>query len=148
MWRAVSGYFGPETGKAVLAPQDTTGCSALSSRATNLCICCNHVVIRQLSKETHRTTTPPSYRALVQSAARNECVMRSYLNVRMFHVPRFGSQKVSIKFGIFIWATSRMIGGSSPGRGWEFSPLPPRPDPLWDPPSLLSNGYQGLLPWG
>jgi len=25
---------------------------------------------------------------------------------------------------------------------------PPHPDWLWVPPSLLSNGYQGLFPWG
>jgi hypothetical protein len=39
-------------------------------------------------------------------------------------------------------------GGSNPDRDWEFFSSPPRPDRLWDPPSLLSNGYQGLFPWG
>jgi hypothetical protein len=43
------------------------------------------------------------------------------------------------------WATGWMIGGSSPGRGWEFFSSPPCPERLWGPPSLLSNGYQGLL---
>jgi hypothetical protein len=38
------------------------------------------------------------------------------------------------------------MGGSSPGRSWEFFSSPPRPDQLWDPPGVLSNGYQGLLP--
>jgi hypothetical protein len=46
------------------------------------------------------------------------------------------------------WPTSWMIEGSSLGRGWEYFSSPPHRDRLWGPPSLLSNGYQGLLPWG
>jgi hypothetical protein len=38
--------------------------------------------------------------------------------------------------------------GSIPGGGWEFFSSLPRPERLWGPPSLLSNGYQGLFPWG
>jgi hypothetical protein len=45
-------------------------------------------------------------------------------------------------------ATGRMIGGSSPGKGWEFFSSPPRPDRLWSPRGLVSIGYQGLHPWG
>jgi hypothetical protein len=43
-----------------------------------------------------------------------------------------------------------MIGvlGFDPGEGWEFFSSAPRPERLWDPPSLLSNGYQGLFPCG
>jgi len=40
-----------------------------------------------------------------------------------------------------------MIGGSSPVRGWEFFSSPPRPDRLWGPSSILTNGYRGLLHW-
>jgi hypothetical protein len=42
----------------------------------------------------------------------------------------------------------RELWVSSPGRDWEFFSSPPRPDRLWGPPSLLSNGYQVLFPWG
>jgi len=44
--------------------------------------------------------------------------------------------------------TGWMIGGSRPGRGWEFFSSPPRPYRLWGLSSLLSNGYQGLFPCG
>jgi len=46
------------------------------------------------------------------------------------------------------WATGWMIGGSSPGRGWEFFSPQPRPDRLWSPPRHLYNGYQSSLPGG
>jgi hypothetical protein len=35
--------------------------------------------------------------------------------------------------------------GSIPGRGKRFFITKQRPDRLWDPPSLLSNGYRGLF---
>jgi hypothetical protein len=46
------------------------------------------------------------------------------------------------------WAKGWMIGGSRPGRGWEFFSSPPHPDRLWGSPSLLPNGYQWFILWG
>jgi len=34
------------------------------------------------------------------------------------------------------------------GRGWEFFSSPLLPDQSCGMPLLLSNGYQGLFPWG
>jgi hypothetical protein len=45
------------------------------------------------------------------------------------------------------WAMGWMIGDSSPDRGLVFFSSSPRPDKLWGPPSVLSNGYKGLFPW-
>jgi len=36
----------------------------------------------------------------------------------------------------------------SPGTDREFFFSLPRPDRLWGPPNLLSNGYQRFIPWG
>jgi hypothetical protein len=41
--------------------------------------------------------------------------------------------------------------GSIPGKGgrdWELFCSTPCPDRLWGPPSLLSNEYQEVFPWG
>jgi hypothetical protein len=70
--------------------------------------------------------------------------------------PRVGSDAVAKRIGnwdpgssvVQRWATGWMIGSSSPDREWEFFSTPPRTDRLWSPPSLLSDGYQGLFPWG
>jgi len=57
-------------------------------------------------------------------------------------------------FSLYPTSLTRLRAGRSDGRGsipcggWEFFSSPPRPDRLSDPPSLLSNGYQELLPRG
>jgi len=45
---------------------------------------------------------------------------------------------------IWKWSGDR---GSIPGSFWEFISSTLRPDRLWSPPSILSNGYRGLFPW-
>jgi hypothetical protein len=47
-----------------------------------------------------------------------------------------------------VWHLRYWLGdrGQIPVRGWEFFSLPPRPEHLWGPPSLPSDGYRGVLP--
>jgi hypothetical protein len=50
-----------------------------------------------------------------------------------------GARIIGLQAG---WLGVQVLAGAG-----NFS-LPPGLDWLWDPPSLLSNGYQGLFPWG
>jgi hypothetical protein len=58
------------------------------------------------------------------------------------------SRDSSVGMATRIRAVRSGFYGSIPGRGWEFFSSSSRPERLRGPPSLLSNGYQGLLPWG
>jgi len=45
-----------------------------------------------------------------------------------------------------VWTTE--VRSTARAGGRFFFSSPPIPDPLWDPPSLLSNEYQGVFPQG
>jgi hypothetical protein len=87
------------------------------------------------------------YTDVLQFTRRKLCQWRIFMPVTELGIYKFrvitNSQASSV---VQRWATNWMVGGSNPERGWEFFSTPPRPDRLWDPPSLLSNGYQGLFP--
>jgi hypothetical protein len=71
--------------------------------------------------------------------------MRATCQAHIIFLDLIGSRDSSV---VQRWATGCMIWGSRSGRGWTFFSSPPRPDRLWDLPSLLSNGYRGHFPWG
>jgi hypothetical protein len=50
--------------------------------------------------------------------------------------------------GQLSWYSNGLDGLGSISSSARFFYSPWRPDGLWDPPSLLSNGYQALSPWG
>jgi hypothetical protein len=53
-----------------------------------------------------------------------------------------GPIEVYCKAACFL-LVSTLPYSSIPGRGKRFFSIPQRPDRLWDPPSLLPNGYRG-----
>jgi hypothetical protein len=56
-----------------------------------------------------------------------------------------------VVINVFNYSLNPMVEwfeGSSPGGGWGIFSPPPCPERLWGPPSLLSNGYQGVLSLG
>jgi hypothetical protein len=56
------------------------------------------------------------------------------------------SRDSSVRIETGYWSDS---WGSIPGRGKRFFTFPQRPDRLWDPPSLLTNGHRGdVFPGG
>jgi hypothetical protein len=60
----------------------------------------------------------------------------------------FKSRDSSVGIVTRLWAGQSGFYGSIPDRGWDFFSSPPRPEWLWDPPSLLYNEYQELFRWG
>jgi hypothetical protein len=73
------------------------------------------------------------------SATRCGCIAILWVSLVSFAAITLcvASQREFIVVG-FIWLSG----------GWEFFSSPPRQERLWGPPSLLSSGYEGLLPWG
>jgi hypothetical protein len=56
------------------------------------------------------------------------------------------------KHNYFIWkdlyCTFNYFDSSRPDGGWEFFSPPLRAERFGGPSTLLSNGYQGIFPWG
>jgi hypothetical protein len=57
------------------------------------------------------------------------------------------SRDISVDIALRYGLDDRGFRFDSRWEGWEFFSSSSLPERLWGPPSLLSNGYQGIFPW-
>jgi hypothetical protein len=78
----------------------------------------------------------------------NELAQR-HVQITIFRFCINASKPYLLRHGVGIAMGYGLDGrGSIPGRSKRFFSFPQCPDRLWGQPSLLSNGYWGLFPWG
>jgi hypothetical protein len=101
------------------------------------------------TKQEHKRNNDTTFRKLVlfSSSGPVSVVRKSYAMqiIRILGFSTFTTfhSSVGIALGYGLDDRGSILGGC-----WEFFSKPPRPERLCGPPSLLSNGYQGLFPWG
>jgi hypothetical protein len=90
-----------------------------------------------------KPVTDPYYEPLESGSHIHICFPKIHFNIIFSSICKSqdSSAGITTDYGLDDWA-------SNPSGGWEIFSLTPCPDWLWDPPSLLSNTYEGLFPWG
>jgi hypothetical protein len=70
--------------------------------------------------------------------------LSEYVTLIAFQRPQWLLKHASVGIAILLLAGRLRIRDSMSGRGKKFFCIPQRRDRPWTPPSLLTNGYQGL----